>query len=1021
MAKLDQIELPNGVTYDFDDKYARKLTNNDFDTINVTELNAGDLIVTGVGRFTNGLYGNLIGNASTATLATTASKLSNTSKIGDTNKPVYFTSSGVPSAVSYTLGTACEKGVDTTVTSGSSNLVTSGAVYTAIDNLPEPMVFKGTLGTGGTITSLPTAAAANEGFTYKVITAGTYASQTAKVGDVFVSNGSSWVLIPSGDIDSDTWRSIKVNGTEKLTSAISSGAVDFVNGTNTTVNFNTTGSKISINSVNTTYSLSASGESVVLSGSDNTSSTADLSSAFGAYLPLAGGQMTGTIITPKNDSMGIRPNTNNWGEVGDPSYYFYRSYIVHYYGTTSHIGNWDSNNNIGTAVSSSAAATRGYVNFYNECAAGGTQTKTTLYANANATANTNISLPTTSGTLIHDGEIPTVLGTKSFGVSTNDVNKKIKIKINPKNSWMLCFTVTLYQSYTATKVMISGYNYGSNHWYGQEARILSSTINTGINVYFGYDADYELWVGFDAGGYTGVTVDSVTNGFSQISNYRDMFTISLEDSLTTIQQTVVRYRPWLKNETVDNATNATNATSATTASKLGSSNVGSATQPIYLSAGTATACTYTLGKSVPSDAKFTDTTYTAGDNMTLSSNTFYATKRWNAVTQGQKWSRIILVANTVGVEGNSGLLHVACTRGNTVCNSTFLINASHASYGQITELGANNYSKFKVRLVVNSNGDYYVEIYDTASSIASGTTQTWHCSFLSFQPATITAYTTFTDGTTVPSGYTANGEMETVVGSSALAIRNITRSGVTFTATRQNGTTFTFTQQDNDHYAWSDITSKPTTISGYGITDAKIASGVITLGSNTITPLTASSTLDATKLSGTIPSGCYIDTKNTAGSTDTSSKIFLIGAASQAANPQTYSDDQVYVTSGTLQTNNTYATVSLCANTGNSSTTGGLSLYGGTNPDTYGIMFRGTASKGKHGYVQSDWATYFTMNNAPTRGWVFNSQANVASISGDGNAVFNGSLTVGGNTTNTSGVRQVYNSTTKSLDFVFVA
>lgn len=45
------------------------------------------------------------------------------------------------------------------------------------------------------------------------------------------------------------------------------------------------------------------------------------------------------------------------------------------------------------------------------------------------------------------------------------------------------------------------------------------------------------------------------------------------------------------------------------------------------------------------------------------------------------------------------------------------------------------------------------------------------------------------------------------------------------------------------------------------------------------------------------------DTKNTAGSTDTSSKIFLIGATSQATNPQTYSDNQVYVTSGQLDSN----------------------------------------------------------------------------------------------------------------------
>ena len=38
-----------------------------------------------------------------------------------------------------------------------------------------------------------------------------------------------------------------------------------------------------------------------------------------------------------------------------------------------------------------------------------------------------------------------------------------------------------------------------------------------------------------------------------------------------------------------------------------------------------------------------------------------------------------------------------------------------------------------------------------------------------------------------------------------------------------------------------------------------------------------------------------IDTKNTAGATNSSSKLFLIGATSQSANPQTYSHDTVYV------------------------------------------------------------------------------------------------------------------------------
>ena len=113
-----------------------------------------------------------------------------------------------------------------------------------IDNLPAPMIFKGTLGVGGTIQTLPTASTSNEGFTYKVITDGTYAGQTAKVGDVFTSNGSAWVYIPSGDEDNDTWRAIKVNGVEKLGNGISSGAVDFEDTANVKFEFDANGNKV---------------------------------------------------------------------------------------------------------------------------------------------------------------------------------------------------------------------------------------------------------------------------------------------------------------------------------------------------------------------------------------------------------------------------------------------------------------------------------------------------------------------------------------------------------------------------------------------------------------------------------------------------------------------------------------------------------------------------------------------------------------------------------------------------------
>lgn len=52
------------------------------------------------------------------------------------------------------------------------------------------------------------------------------------------------------------------------------------------------------------------------------------------------------------------------------------------------------------------------------------------------------------------------------------------------------------------------------------------------------------------------------------------------------------------------------------AGKLDSS-AGSATNPVYFSGGVPVACTYSLNKTVPSDAKFTDTTYSTATSSTL--------------------------------------------------------------------------------------------------------------------------------------------------------------------------------------------------------------------------------------------------------------------------------------------------------------------------------------------------------------------------------------------------------------------
>ena len=115
----------------------------------------------------------------------------------------------------------------------------------------------------------------------------------------------------------------------------------------------------------------------------------------------------------------------------------------------------------------------------------------------------------------------------------------------------------------------------------------------------------------------------------------------------------------------------------------------------------------------------------------------------------------------------------------------------------------------------------------------------------------------------------------------------------------------------------------------------------------------------------------------------------------------------------------------ISVNSSNSGMAGGIALYS-TSPVDYGLAMRTTANQGVHGYVSGDWGIYSFMtgaeNNVGTRGWVWKnafSNTNVASISALGHAVFNGSVTVGGNATNTSGCELVFSSETNSLNFVF--
>ena len=139
-----------------------------------------------------------------------------------TSVPASILTGAIPNGITATTQTQSDN---------STKIATTAYVDTAIGNLPEPMVFKGSLGTGGTITALPTAEASNEGHTYKVIKNGTYAGQAAKVGDTFISTGSRWELIPSGDEPSGTVTSITLNATSPI--AIDNNAAITTSGTRT--------------------------------------------------------------------------------------------------------------------------------------------------------------------------------------------------------------------------------------------------------------------------------------------------------------------------------------------------------------------------------------------------------------------------------------------------------------------------------------------------------------------------------------------------------------------------------------------------------------------------------------------------------------------------------------------------------------------------------------------------------------------------------------------------------------------
>lgn len=114
----------------------------------------------------------------------------------------------------------------------TADTYTKSEIDAAHNELAKAMKFKGTLDSTGVngVTSLPTTGI-KQGDVYKVAGAGTYNGQAAKVGDLFIYDGSKWRYVPSGDESfTDTWRDIYVDGKSFKDNSIGSGSIDFVSG-----------------------------------------------------------------------------------------------------------------------------------------------------------------------------------------------------------------------------------------------------------------------------------------------------------------------------------------------------------------------------------------------------------------------------------------------------------------------------------------------------------------------------------------------------------------------------------------------------------------------------------------------------------------------------------------------------------------------------------------------------------------------------------------------------------------------
>jgi len=289
------------------------------------------------------------------------------------------------------------------------------------------------------------------------------------------------------------------------------------------------------------------------------------------YLPLAGGTLTGSLTTRS-----INPAINSSATIGDERAYesvnaktgYFRAVELQYPGNNGSIYFRDSSN------------TSNYI----QLTTTGNNSTDTIYLPSGKTGTIALTSDLSSYLPLAGG---TMTGSLTFSAANTSA---IKYAGTKQTYAMIKFKDNTNDTY-GNGIIIGGGGLTIIGG-GESADTVSAQYSSG--------GDESMIIANDGA----VTIlSNVNNGYAS----RKIFTFGTNGVLTADG-----FSGPLTGNVTGNCSGSSgsctgNAATATTATKLGTSTVGGTTTPIYLNAGVPTALSYTIAKSVPSDAVFTDT------------------------------------------------------------------------------------------------------------------------------------------------------------------------------------------------------------------------------------------------------------------------------------------------------------------------------------------------------------------------------------------------------------------------------